>query len=394
MTQLTQDPQGTVPYGAVFAPAPPRRRAWPWVLVAGAVALLAAGAAVVHVWANLSFDESQAAADEAVVVYEASAESARTAADSGATAVTASGSIVAAAADDLVDPAARTALADAADLLGGAVAETEQLLAVAGPVVDTVKPVWPWELFAAAAELDEAEPVLRAQAGALDAAVAALDTEGDSVTTAAVDLYSTVQPAAEALEAEHISARATVMLDFVDAAERAAGQERAGSGAELAFTAYANAAEALKTSSAAELAEKAGPLFDTRLTIEEYARSIAGGVTLDFDWAPVVNGVGGVFGMAGTATWNTGRGGFSTITLSDSVAVNWPSVDAQALVTHEVGHSITSKCSDLFDSDDPDQNELWATAWAISMGFDTPGNGTQAYGFPPQELIDIAATCR
>ncbi|GAA3635933.1 hypothetical protein GCM10022200_19070 [Microbacterium awajiense] len=394
MTQLTEDPQRTVPYGAVFAPAPPRRRAWPWILVVGLVALLAVGAAAVHVWANLSFDQAHASAAQAAVVYEGTAESARVAADGGATEVSAASSIIASAVDDLVDASARAELAEAAGQLDDAVDEAEQLLDVTAPAVDVAKPAWPWELFAAASDLDEAAPALRAQADGLGAVAGAVDAESDALTAAAVQLYASVPAAADALEAEHISARATVMLDFVEAAQRAAGQERAGSGAELAFTAYANAAEALQTSSAAELAEKAGPLLETRLTIEEYARSIAGGVTLDFDWAPVVNGVGGFLGMAGTATWNTGRGGFSTITLSDSVATNWPSLDAQALVTHEVGHAITSKCSDLFDSDDPDQNELWATAWAISMGFDTPGNGTQAYGYPPQELIDIAATCR
>ncbi len=162
----------------------------------------------------------------------------------------------------------------------------------------------------------------------------------------------------------------------------------------LAFERYAAAADNLRASAESELAEKAGPLLETRLEIEAYARSISGGVVLDFDWAPLVNGLGGVYGMSGTATWNTARGGFSTITLSDSVAENWPSPDAMALVTHEVGHSITSKCSDLFDSADQDANEQWATAWAISLGHTALGNGVQAYGYPSQEMIDIAATCR
>ena len=98
--------------------------------------------------------------------------------------------------------------------------------------------------------------------------------------------------------------------------------------------------------------------------------------------------------MAGTATWNTIRGGFSTITLSNSVAENWPSADARALVAHEVGHSITSKCSDLFDSADQAANEEWATAWAIGMGHTAEGNGVQAYGYPSQDMIDRAMACR
>ena len=56
-----------------------------------------------------------------------------------------------------------------------------------------------------------------------------------------------------------------------------------------------------------ELAEKAGPLLATRLEIEAYARSISGGVLLDFDWAPFVAGTGGDAGIGGTATWGASR---------------------------------------------------------------------------------------
>jgi len=150
----------------------------------------------------------------------------------------------------------------------------------------------------------------------------------------------------------------------------------------------------LKESAQSELAEKAGALLATRLEIEAFARSLAGGVVLDFDWAATVAGTGGRDGIGGTATWKTARGGFSTITLSHSVAETWPDADSRALVAHEIGHSITAKCHEKFDSQDHAANEEWATAWAISMGFTAPGNGTWAYGAPSQEMIDVAATCR
>jgi hypothetical protein len=55
---------------------------------------------------------------------------------------------------------------------------------------------------------------------------------------------------------------------------------------------------------------------------------------------------------------------------------------------------MAAKCGTLFDSGNRASNEAWATAWAISMGHTAEGNGVQSYGYPPQELIDIAATCR
>lgn len=48
-------------------------------------------------------------------------------------------------------------------------------------------------------------------------------------------------------------------------------------------------------------------------------------------------------------TWNTSDGVYSTITLSGSVAFLWGVNPAVAsLVAHEVGHSITSKCYELY----------------------------------------------
>ncbi len=160
-----------------------------------------------------------------------------------------------------------------------------------------------------------------------------------------------------------------------------------------ALIAYVAAATQLRASNQAELEEKAGPLLDRRVAAEAFARSLAGGILLDFDWAPIVNGYGTGGTVGGLATWTTDHGGSANITLSDSVAEQWPSPLSQALVAHEVGHAVSVRCSDRFDAQSRAANEAWATAWAISRGFTGDGNGVSIYGPPPQELIDAAATC-
>ena len=157
---------------------------------------------------------------------------------------------------------------------------------------------------------------------------------------------------------------------------------------------YVAAAAAAQASHAAEEAEKAGPLYDRRIAVEAFARSIAGGVLLDFDWAPEVIGYGLGGSYAGTATWNAYDGGFSSISLTNSVAELWPDEGVTALVVHEVGHAIVSKCSDLILPLTPEDNEAWATAWAIGMGYTSTSNGEALYGRPPDELIEKSKACR
>jgi hypothetical protein len=164
------------------------------------------------------------------------------------------------------------------------------------------------------------------------------------------------------------------------------------------FQSFVASAKAVQQSQGDEEAQKAGPLYDTRKAIEAYARSVAGGAAIDFDWAPIVNGYGSGGSMAGTSdckTDTTDGSFYSTITLTDSVASMWTSGgDARALVTHEVGHSITCKCWDIFEANAGGDYEAWATAWAIGMGFEEEGNGTQAYGRPSDALIQASKACR
>ena len=387
---------GSEPVAVAPTPGPSTARARnvvAWIAWGAATVLLAAILAGLHLWSSYSFDARQREL-RAQVELAADERSDLSVDVQVATATTTSaGQVVETAAGALVDAAARTAVIEASAAVAEQVDAAEEVLAVELPAVPA-KPAWTWELLGSYGDLDA--KMERAAAARTDAAVVGEDLAlvGERLDEAGLALFATVAPAAKAIEAAHVSARTGDVLDFRDAAKAAQDQTRLGSDAAVAFSTYASEAAALSQSSKAELAEKAGALYDTRLEIEAYARSIAGGIVLDFDWAPVVNGHGGWWSMGGTATWTTDRGGYSTITLSNSVAEQWPSADARALVTHEVGHAITSKCWSKFEHESSAANEEWATAWAISMGHTAEGNGVQAYGHPSQKMIDLAATCR
>lgn len=356
--------------------------------------LVAAGAVGGHLWVLDSYtrtaDEFADAAQSATQVRTTLAESAQ---DDVFTGLAAKRVSAAAAVDGVTDTAAQKEFAAAVDAQAAAVGEAQDIVAQELPDAGD-QPVWTWELLAEADRLRaQAQRAADAEADA-EAGLTALDGADEALADATEALVASVEPAAAALEVANVSAKTGPVLDFRDAAAAASDVRRITPAAATTFEALAHAAKLLVQSQGEELAEKAGPLQETRLEIEEYARSISGGVVLDFDWADVVAGIGGSDGIGGTATWNAARGGFSTITLSHSLAEWWPSADARALVTHEVGHAITSKCYDKFDSADQAANEEWATAWAISMGHTAEGNGVQAYGYPSQAMIDVAATCR
>ncbi|GAB3633671.1 hypothetical protein GCM10027421_30240 [Microbacterium shaanxiense] len=278
---------------------------------------------------------------------------------------------------------ARTAMTDGA-------AVREQELPSTGD-----KPVWAWELFGETAQLNSE----RDEADALDED---FDTAGEdageassAVAEAGAAAVASAADAAAGFEAAHISARNLDIIALRSAAERV--QLGDGTLDEAASAAYADleaAASQMLVSEQAELAEKSGPLYSARLEVEEFARSLAPGVLLDFDWSELVNGYGYGDSMGGYATWWYQDPGYATIELSDSVAAHWPGARSQALVAHEVGHAISVKCDGMYDDSDQANIEAWATAWAISMGFTDAANGTSAYGAPPQSMIDAAAGCR
>lgn len=365
-----------------------------WSVGTAAVVAIGVGAGFVHVSANESYDAAASALRAAAAASAETQELLDRTVLTLESSLTSADQLVTAAADDLVDPATRTALADAAAAASDSVAESSELLEEELDQGSADKPFWTWQLRTQTALLEERASDVAEQTEQLAESKADLESADELMDETALALFASATPAAAAMEAAHVSARTAAVLDFRDAAAAVAEQDQVDADSAVALSVYATHAASLKESAQAELAEKAGRLYATRLEIEAFARSISGGVLLDFDWAPVVNGMGGSSGIGGLATWNSGRGGFSTITLSDSVAEWWPNADSRALVAHEVGHAISAKCHDKFDWENQAANEEWATAWAISMGHTALGNGVEAYGYPSQAMIDIAATCR
>ncbi|MFJ2552963.1 hypothetical protein [Microbacterium sp. NPDC087591] len=293
----------------------------------------------------------------------------------------------------LVDPAAKdgvtASVADAED----AAASADSLLAEVVPAVGE-KPTWFWDLYAGAGALDENRRGVARLDDRMQSEREAIGTAVDALTESGVALLTTTASAAADHEAAHISARNDDVIALREAAATASAVTTIDADAVTAFTSLQSAAAQLVASEDAELAEKSGPLLATRLEVEAFARSIAPGVLLEFDWAPIVNGVGYNGSMGGYTTWWWDEPGRATIQLSNSVAEQWPAERSKALVVHEVGHAISVKCADMYDASTQDSIEKWATAWAISMGYTDDANGVWAYGYPPQSYIDAAAGCR
>jgi hypothetical protein len=158
------------------------------------------------------------------------------------------------------------------------------------------------------------------------------------------------------------------------------------------------AIDSVGTAQAAGEAAKQDPAYPVRSQIEQYADSIAHGITLDFEWHEQVSGLGEGW-YSGTTIYHEDDGGWATIDLNFELQNGWTDgdVNAKALVTHEVGHAqvVRPECKPLFEgSTFNSDDEMWATAWAISMGFDTGGSGISAYGRPSDEQIAVAGQCR
>lgn len=271
-----------------------------------------------------------------------------------------------------------------------------------------------------------AEPMtlLRAErdtaADALESATALLDTDPDDLGTDEVRHATlSLEDAARDLANIGVPAALTQVRDAVvgSAPEVAAANREAENLPTIAFrdatdglaaasdeslagalTAYLDAARTLEASNADEIAEKRGPLFDARMAAQAFARDLADGVLLDFDWARLVNGYGTGGSYGGTSYWNAASGGYATITLSDSVAEQWPGAGVQALVAHEVGHAILARsdCNQMFFGSEfaDGGEEPWATAWAIGLGHTANGSGESIYGRPPDALIAMSTECR
>ncbi len=284
-------------------------------------------------------------------------------------------------------------LASAVEDGTAAASDADGIVSTDIPAVDP-KPGWFWELFGATSGLEERLRDVDALADELVDASTEIEDARATVTESGLAVITTAGEAAPGFEGAHLSARTETVIALRDAAAEATGATAVDEDAATAYLALQDAAAQVIATENEELAEKAGPLLNTRLEIEAFARSLAPGVLLDFDWAPVVSGAGYNGSMGGYTTWWWGEKGRATIALSNSVAEQWPGVRSKALVAHEVGHAISVKCQSMYDSSTQDSIEKWATAWAISMGYTDDANGVWAYGYPPQNYIDAAAGCR
>ena len=359
----------------------------------GAVALIAV-AGLTQWSANVGYDDASLRVDDALRTV--TAQSSQT--HHAATALTESTDAGHVILDTGVAPIPVPEEAVAA--LTTAVADGEEVGAAAEQVIDTElperveKPVWFWELFGATAELSDDEESLTHLAGRLESASGDAAAAATAVEDSGLAVVTQAGAAAAAFEAAHISARNDALIALRDAATRAAAVSTVDDSTATIYAALQTAGSQVITTESEEMAEKAGPLLGARLEIEAFARSLAPGVLLDFDWAPVVSGAGYNGSMGGYTTWWWDSPGRATIQLSNSVAEQWPAERSRALIAHEVGHAISVKCQSMYDASTQDSIEKWATAWAISMGFTDDANGVWAYGYPPQNYIDAAAGCR
>lgn len=378
----------------IVLPKRPRRKRTGLVLgLVGGAAVIAA-LTVIQISASLGYDT--AAEDHADAVAAASSEKTqlRTENTELQTLIDSAGLILASENETIVPPA------DIEETFSGAVADADAAATEAERLISTdvpatgAKPAWFWELFGVSAQLDEQSADARALVDDLRAESADLTAAADAITETGVAVLTAAGEAAKSFEADHVSARNDAVIELRDAATDAIATTTIDDFAVTAYSSLQTAAAQVVATEKEELAEKSGPLMNARLEIEAFARSLAPGVLLEFDWAPIVNGAGYNGSMGGYTTWWWDDPGRSVIELSNSVAEQWPADRSKALVAHEVGHAISVKCEDMYDSSTQDSIEKWATAWAISMGFSDDANGVWAYGYPPQSYIDAAAGCR
>jgi len=385
-------------FGAVAAPTKaseraPRRKRTGVILTVVGVLVVGAACAGVQWAANLGYDD-------ALIAFEDTVDEAESGQSQLAGALTiltettdAAAIVIDADSGTLMDSAAKDAFASGVEAAMDAETAASPLIEEELPEAAD-KQSWAWELFGQTAQLntyrDDAEEKLEE----FDSTAATITEKSDAVQETGTAAVLSAAEAAGSFEAAHVSARNVDILSLRDAAEHLSGSTTLDAPTADVYARLETSAAAMLASEQAELAEKQGPLYDSRIQIEAFARELAPGVLLDFDWSPLVNGYGEADSMGGYATWWYADPGYATIELSNSVAQYWPGDRSKALVAHEVGHAISVKCEGMYDDSTQENIEAWATAWAISMGFHDPANGTSAYGAPPQSMIDAAAGCR
>lgn len=369
-----------------------RRRRWPWIV--GAITLSGLLCTATQLWANISYDDAIDAFSSASSASAPATATLIATLDHADETVAAAESVEAVAAPELLSDGNRAALTraagDLADDRGSADA-----IAVTPPAAPGDKPVVPWELFLQASDLQQRTADLRDRTDDQESAARSLSTAIADLEALGGDILRTAREAVPAIEKAAVHARIAPVLALREAADTVKRTESDfDDEAATSLVELDEAVSAVRASAKSELAAKAGPLYDARLEAEAYARSISGGVLLEFDWTDRLLGQGAGQSGAGTATWDSADGGTSLITLTNSIARYWPADWTRSLVAHEVGHAISAKCYEKFDWEDEHANEQWATAWAMSWGYTAFDSGADHYGVPPAEMQKAAASCR
>ncbi|WP_306893006.1 hypothetical protein [Agromyces albus] len=299
-----------------------------------------------------------------------------------------------------VRPEDVTTLVEASDGLAAALADADDdplshLLAFPAPdALDSPA----WIRYADAVRMLEQAQMRSAETLAIEAALDEIADAREPVVGAVEAVFEGAGALASQALTDHPSATYETRIGVQHAIDQKGPGWTHPHDSASAFTGLVLAVDELRASHAAEEARKLEPSYPVRAEIEAFARSISHGVNLDFVWAYEVSGLTSDEWYSGTAEFWAEDGGWGRITLTHSVSNRWSEdPDAKAIVVHEVGHTqaIRPECEPLFTGPEfAGDHEMWATAWAISMGHDVPGSGISAYGRPSDAQIATAGQCR
>jgi len=395
-------PDAEGPHDAPPAPAPRRRRAALWVTVT-AFCVLASGVGVGaglgwQALAVLSTTEAQEHVVAASTALSDATDRRGAALDKARASASSMATFVEHARPDYLDEATAKALTDAQARLTAASAHLTNVTFDPPRVSELSADLLPWTVLA---DVQRKEQLARQEAATARTRAAdakRLNAAEKSLETSATAVYTALAAHGEQVLTADTSATFAsklVLRHAIDDGTLGATSSQFGGDGLLRLMSAVDDVNAAQT---AGEAAKQDPAYPIRAQIEDYARSIAHGVPLDFEWHKEVSGLGDGW-YSGTTQYHDDDGGWATIDLNFTLQDGWSDgdVDARALVTHEVGHAqvVRPECKALFDGPAfRDDDEMWATAWAIAMGFDTGGSGIEAYGRPTDQQIAVAGQCR
>lgn len=363
-------------------------------VVAGVVAAWAVGhqvvATVVHAEVWPAWVAADTAYDEAAADYRETAERAQSAIDRG-------DALVAIAVGALVADEDRANLEASISAAGEAIADRPASPGIAElDAPSTFAPAW--ERYADVVEMIGLIPSREAASARYEAARDRVAEGSLAIADATEAIVAGAEARTAAAIEENPSATVASRVAVEDAVAALRHSPGVSSGDTTRYADLAAAVDELRASHAAEEAERVE--FPVRAEIEDFARSVAFGVPFDVEWAYEVGGYASDGYYSGTAEFfEDGDGeGWGLISLTHSIEDAWSwDENAKAVVVHEVGHVqvMREACATIFTGAEfGGDHEVWATAWAIGMGYDLPGAGIEAYGRPTDAQIAAASACR